>query len=195
MKDCTICNISKDFSMFNKNKHEKDGLERRCKSCRKEYYSLNKEHTLNRVKKYYKENKEKYFTEKSIKKRKECTKNWRSNNKEQMNNYAKLYHFNERRNNPLFKIKHNIRNRINKFIKNKSKTSLDIIGCSFEELKIYLESKFKIGMSWDNYGEWHIDHIIPLASAKTEEEIYKLCHHLNLQPLWAIENMSKGSRY
>jgi hypothetical protein len=49
-------------------------------------------------------------------------------------------------------------------------------------------------MSWDNYGEWHIDHIIPLASADTEEEVLKLYHYTNLQPLWAIDNIRKGSK-
>jgi hypothetical protein len=49
-------------------------------------------------------------------------------------------------------------------------------------------------MNWSNRNLWHIDHIIPLASAKTEEEMIKLCHYTNLQPLWAIENMSKGSK-
>jgi hypothetical protein len=51
-------------------------------------------------------------------------------------------------------------------------------------------------MSWDNYGYygWHIDHIIPLSSAKTKEEIYKLCHFKNLQPLWWTDNLSKGKK-
>jgi hypothetical protein len=49
-------------------------------------------------------------------------------------------------------------------------------------------------MTWDNQGKWHIDHIIPLSSGNTEEEIIKLCHYTNLQPLWAIDNMKKGSK-
>jgi hypothetical protein len=49
-------------------------------------------------------------------------------------------------------------------------------------------------MSWDNYGSWHIDHIMPLSSAQTTEEFNKLCHYSNLQPLWAHENLSKGNR-
>jgi len=49
-------------------------------------------------------------------------------------------------------------------------------------------------MSWDNYGEWHIDHIIPLCSATTVEELEKLCHYTNLQPLWAEENLFKGGK-
>lgn len=66
-----------------------------------------------------------------------------------------------------------------------------ILGCSFEEFKLYLESKFENWMSWENYGKyngelnygWDIDHIIPSSSAETEEEVYKLNYYLNLQPL------------
>jgi len=57
-----------------------------------------------------------------------------------------------------------------------------------------MEAKFVDGMNWDNIGEWHIDHIIPLSSAETEQEIIKLCHYTNLQPLWAFDNISKGNR-
>ena len=50
-------------------------------------------------------------------------------------------------------------------------------------------------MNWSNYGEWHIDHIIPLSSANTKEELSLLCHHKNLQPLWAYDNLSKNGTY
>lgn len=69
-----------------------------------------------------------------------------------------------------------------------------LIGLDYDKLKIYIENQFKKGMSWDNYGEWHIDHKMPLSSAKTEEELLKLFHYTNLQPLWAKENLSKGSK-
>ena len=72
--------------------------------------------------------------------------------------------------------------------------TLEHIGCSPKELKEHLEKQFKGGMNWDNRGEWHIDHIIPLSSAKTKEELIKLNHYSNLQPLWAKENLCKGSK-
>jgi 5-methylcytosine-specific restriction endonuclease McrA len=69
-----------------------------------------------------------------------------------------------------------------------------LVGITPKELKEHLEKQFFQGMSWGNYGEWHIDHIIPLSSAKTEDEIYKLCHYTNLQPLWAEDNLRKGNK-
>lgn len=72
------------------------------------------------------------------------------------------------------------------------------MGCTVEELKKYLESKWQEGMSWDNYGfhGWHIDHIKPLASFNLtdRDELLKACHYTNLQPLWCKDNMKKGKR-
>lgn len=98
----------------------------------------------------------------------------------------------------MFSMKVRLRNLIrNSFRKQgyskKSKTN-SILGITFEEFKIYFESKFIDNMSWDNMGEWHIDHIIPLSSAKSEEEMIKLCHYTNLQPLWGKDNLIKGDK-
>ena len=78
----------------------------------------------------------------------------------------------------------------------KNNSSLKLIGITPIELKEHLEKQFTQDMSWDNYGfyGWHIDHIIPLSSAKTEEDIYKLCHYSNLQPLWAEDNFKKSNK-
>ena len=103
----------------------------------------------------------------------------------------------QRKINPLTKIKENLRTRLNKFIKkeNKSKNLKTILGCSFDELKVHLESKFYKNITWDNYGDvWCIDHIIPLASAKSKEEIEKLNHYTNLQPLLTEDNLKKGKK-
>ena len=72
--------------------------------------------------------------------------------------------------------------------------TMEMLGVSIETAKAYLERQFTNGMTWENQGEWHIDHIIPLSSAKDEEALRKLCHYTNLQPLWAIDNLKKGDK-
>ena len=94
----------------------------------------------------------------------------------------------------------NLRNRIGAFLKfnsiNKNNKTAKILGCTPEQLRKHIESQFKPGMTWENYNSetWHIDHIIPLASAKNITEIEKLCHFRNLQPLWAKDNLKKGKK-
>ena len=113
--------------------------------------------------------------------------------------YSNDYQQNRKKYDPIFKIAHNMRVRMSIFIKSNNVTkqnkTFDIVGCTPEFLKEYLEQKFTEGMSWDLMGKHiHIDHIIPLSSVNTEEEVYKLCHYTNLQPLWAQENLSKGNK-
>ncbi len=74
----------------------------------------------------------------------------------------------------------------------KSKT-FELIGCTQEDLFKHIEDQFTEGMSWDRFNEIEIDHIIPLSSAQTEEELIKLCHYTNLQPLWTEHNRIKGA--
>lgn len=110
-----------------------------------------------------------------------------------------IYNKNRRKIDKLWQLKVNLRCRTYNALKiknwRKNNTFKQYIGCKQEELLSYLESKFIEGMTWDNYGEWHIDHIIPLSIAKTEDELYKLCHYTNLQPLWAIDNIKKGGSH
>ena len=76
------------------------------------------------------------------------------------------------------------------------KSSIDILGCTINDFKTHIENNFKDGMTWDNYSYygWHIDHIIPLSSANSDEELMKLCHFTNLQPLWYLENLKKSNK-
>jgi hypothetical protein len=112
----------------------------------------------------------------------------------------RLYCSEKRASDILFKIKENLRNRINIFCKNtkfhKKTHTLDILGCSPFEFRLYIENKFIEDMSWDNYGrgkhKWNLDHIIPLSKATTVEEMHELCHYTNIQPLWFIDNVIKG---
>lgn len=101
---------------------------------------------------------------------------------------------------PIAKLAHTIRGRITDTIKSmgykKNSSIHKLIGIDYNLLKIYIERKFDKGMNWENHGlyGWHIDHIAPLSSAKTEEELIKLFHYTNLQPLWSKENISKGAK-
>ena len=98
----------------------------------------------------------------------------------------------------LENLKDLLRSRTRKAFKNKgySKTSRtrEMLGVDWEVAKAHIERQFKKGMNWDNHGEWHIDHIIPLASANNKEELMKLCHYSNLQPLWAKDNLEKSAK-
>jgi len=186
-KICSKCLIEKEVSEFYSDKRNSDGLYSRCKNCflqiNKNYKNGNREKILIKRKNYYNDNKQKELKR---------IKNWQKNNKEKINENVKFkYHTNS-----LFKLSHNVRRRINNYIIKNNINTFEIVGCTPEELKCFLEKKFTDGMSWGNYGfyGWHIDHIIPLSSAKNEEEIYKLCHHTNLQPLWASDNWKKNNK-
>jgi len=205
-KICSKCKEEKSISDFGNDKSRKDGYSYLCKFClinkSRLYKEKNREKVLNGYNEYRKKNNEKI---------KESRKLYVKNNKEKISQYRKYYYsnnkeyyldweINKRNNDNLFKLSGNIRKRINKFFRinkiKKSNNTINIIGCSPQELKEHLEKQFTEGMTWDNYGlyGWHIDHIQPLSSGKTEEDIYKLCHYSNLQPLWAKDNLSKGSK-
>jgi hypothetical protein len=106
---------------------------------------------------------------------------------------------NRRANNPIARMANSMRRSIRRYLDAGQKgemSSFEIIGCSKDDLRKHLESKFRDGMTWQNYGKhWHIDHIVPLISAKSSDEIKRLCHWTNLQPLTAFENISKGSKW
>lgn len=158
-------------------------------SYNKEYYKSNKSNVRVLQKEYYEKNKEKIRKQQN-----EYSKKYRVKNRIKINEYSK----NRRRNNPLYKLKNILRTRIYYFLKSKkflkNKSTEEIIGCSYENFKVYLESLFKEGMNWENHGKWHLDHITPLDSAKSEEDIIKLCCYSNLQPLWANENQIKSNK-
>lgn len=101
---------------------------------------------------------------------------------------------------PFYRLVYNMRYRLwyefKKINVEKDDSILDFLGITVGEFKLYIESKFKEGMTWDNYGidGWHLDHIIPISSAKTKKDLEELSHYTNLQPLWAEENMKKGDK-
>lgn len=202
MKKCNKCNLEKKICFFNKKTDSKDGHHPSCKECRKNlhklYYEEKKSELLEYQKKYYLNNNEKVKNRQKNKRKNNpiISKEYDLKRRSKRKIYFKEYFYKRRNEDILFKISHNLRGRIYKFVQNKSKSTKTIVGCSYLQIKDHLEKQFNDGMSWDNYGYygWHIDHIIPLSSAKTEEEIYKLCHYTNLQPLWAEDNLKKSNK-
>lgn len=128
----------------------------------------------------------------------------REQRKPYMQNYAKENRdrlrdqLNERRTDPKRRLAHSIAGLIRwSFVNNgytKRAKTYNILGCTFEEFKQHIERQFLQGMSWDNRSEWHIDHITPVSSAKTIEEVEQLNHHTNMRPIWATDNRAKSDK-
>jgi len=113
--------------------------------------------------------------------------------------WRRKYEKEKRKKDLNFKVANNLRRRINNSLKGlvKSKKTFQLLGCNLEQLWIHLEKSFKPGMTKENYGKWHIDHIRPCASfdlSKPEEQA-KCFHYTNLQALWAQENQSKSAKF
>jgi hypothetical protein len=169
----------------------KYGIKSYCKKCGNkkalERYYKNREHNLLKQKEWHYRNRGK---------RTKQLREYSYANKNRRNEYLKK----KRETDVQFKISKNIRDRMRAAMdgRSKSKNTIDLLGCSIEEVKIYLENQFTEGMTWNNYGKtgWHIDHILPCASFDlTDPEQQKKCfHYTNLQPLWAKDNYSKRDR-
>lgn len=159
--------------MFGKNKSTNDGLSTYCKTCVNEYSRIYQKKNGYKHQKKYHSNTNKTFPERHRR------------------YYAK------NKSNLVFKTKKLISARISVSIrKNRPVKGLEKnIKCSFDTFKKHIESKFLKGMNWDNYGEWEIDHIKPLATAKTFCEVLNINHYQNLQPLYKKDNLLKGSTY
>lgn len=112
--------------------------------------------------------------------------------------YRREYKKQRRSIDPLYKMMCYLRNRTRRVFKamglNKPTKTEELLGADFRTVMQHIEAQFIFGMSWDNHGEWHIDHKKPLAEAKTEKRLIKLCHYTNLQPLWAKDNIGKGAK-
>ena len=163
-------------------------------SYHQQWYLDNKEKINKRSieynKQHYIDNKEQYN---------ERSKLWVEDNRERFNELVNTRNKKLRVEDPMFKMKHNIRhlmyNSFKRYKNNgwvKSDKTESMLGCSMDEFIEHLKTQFKPGMTIDNHGEWEIDHIIPLSSASTKDELVKLNHYTNLQPLWLTENRSKG---
>ncbi|MFA5031091.1 MAG: hypothetical protein WC495_05910 [Patescibacteria group bacterium] len=151
------------------------------------YCKKYKEIRNKKAKEYYQKHRERYLEEK---------RKYRKTHSKEIKDYR-----NKRMKTDIkFKLICYLRSRLSVAVRNnqKSGSAVKDLGCSIPELKIYLESKFQVGMTWENWGinGWHIDHIIPLDSfnLQNKDEFLKASHYTNLQPMWAEENWEKGNK-
>lgn len=192
---CYKCEEILPISEFGADKSTKNGLQRGCKSCKsdtdKEYRNdpRFRQRILDKKKKEYLE-----IRNNPIKWETYLEKN------RERRDYKEEYQLIQ--NDPFRKAKDTIRKLISSALKvrdiSKSKLCMgteEIIGCSFMNFKQHIESQFVDGMSWETHGEWHLDHIIPLASSETLDELIKLNHWTNFQPLWKEDNLKKSNTY
>ncbi len=215
MKECITCLTNKDLNLFPKGQNS-------CKECKsiyiKKYYLLNKEILLSKEKERYKKNSDKKisyqkdYAQDNKEHIKEYLKVYRQSNSEILKVKRKEYNkknseqinlsrrkrYKERYQTDLnFKLKLIHRNILKRTLNDiKVKRTSELLGYTSEELRFYLESKFIEDMSWENYGEWEIDHIKPITAfdlINTPANIVSAL--LNLQPLWKIDNIKKGNNY
>ena len=201
MKICKSCNVEKPLDCFHKRSARPSGVASHCKECRKNKeklrYEKKRDEIIKRQSEYNSKNRDKInarqrqYNQENVEKR----KSYAIKNKEKIAAYVR-----ERRNkDPLFNLASNIRRRLNYafsvggFTK-KSKTN-EILGCDWNTLVAHIEKQFVDGMSWENMGDWEIDHIIPYASAKNECDVIRLSHYKNLQPLWKRDNRKKSGKH
>jgi hypothetical protein len=200
-KICKKCLIDKDIKDFPIRKGAKDGHRNECNICtalKLKEYSVN-----------YIEKKKEYNKTYIVNKIKNCeaSKRWYIKNIDKAKKSCLEYQQKKRKDSPLFKLANNLRGLIRlsfngKGFKKDSKTE-NILGCTFEEFKIYMEYQFESWMTWENHGRytgnynetWQIDHIIPMCNVSTIEEMYKLNHHTNLRPLCSkVNQYDKGMK-
>ncbi len=229
LKQCPHCTEPKVLSEFGKDKLKIDGLKCWCKEHLKKYRSKPevKIKISKRGRSYRDKNrvvlqkKRKTYNEKTKEKRNKrarenylqnklkilkLNKDYRDNNKIKINKQKRKYEKNKRKTDINFKIKASLRTRIIHALKgkNKSLSTMFLIGCDIEYLMYCIQEQFTKGMSWDNHGrglngamEWHIDHIKPCAKFDlSDPKQQELCFNFkNLQPLWAEDNRKKSNTY
>ena len=199
-KACNKCREEKPLGEFYSRKDAKDGCTGMCKECTKAKTKSWQENNRSRKLAYLREWRErnpdymKKWEKENQERRKEKRREWVDGNREHLAGYYRS----RRQNDELYAIRKRLSNRARKAFYRAGYTEkssiIEIVGCTWEHLRDHIEKQFSDGMGWDNRQEWHIDHIIPLSSASTKEEIEALCHYTNLQPLWEFDNKSKGAK-
>ena len=214
MKTCAKCGIEKELSEFSKDRSLKSGRRSDCKECRrsyyKEYYAKNQEKLVAYRREYVASNRERVREEHRARYRRnrekfsERNKAYYRANTDRLKRYNRNYRnsreYDKTRyhENVLAKLAIVFRNRTREVFRGATKptSSCKLLGCTYEIARLHIEKQLKDGMSWDNYGEWHIDHFFPLSKADltVPAQAFAACNWRNLRPVWAKENISKKDR-
>ncbi len=228
MKTCSKCKRILDTSMFFRSSQAKDGLSYQCKDCRKSYGTYpeskalwaknNKERVLEIGREWNKNNPEKKLKSQSRYRKanrevlRAKDKEYSNSHKKEISAYGKVYsmknkerlmelaRIRRRNRTPQRKVSDAMSCGIRECLKgNKKRRHWEsLVSYNMDSLKKHIESNFVTGMTWDNYGKWHIDHIIPLSFFRytsPEDVEFKMCWRLeNLQPLWAEDNIAKSNK-
>lgn len=216
MKKCIKCKKTKPFSEFNKNKRIKDGYHYYCRLCKNKMALYDRQVRLKkglcvkcgsvsakRLCLSCLEKRKSYDKTEHAMQLNRCRAS-KANKKRTEQGYYQKYLSNRYNNDIQFRIASCLRSRLYQAIKREIKlgSAVNDLGCSIEEFKVYLESQFQPGMSWENYGngsgytKWNIDHIIPLNTVDLtdREQFLKVCHYTNLRPMWQCENISRNKK-
>lgn len=202
-KLCKKCGTTKNINYFGKDKSRKDGHYLFCMQCQRKRLQLwrdnNRQKQRKRLNKYAKQNPQKSIQyrrkESSIKRKAEYDKVYRSQNAQKFAKSKKQYD-KRNKNNPQYKIKKNLRRRLHHALNDNLKLdkTMNLVGCSGQFLKKYLENQFTEEMNWNNYGSyWHIDHIVMICEfdLSKQQQQRKCFHYTNLRPLSAEDNLKK----
>jgi len=194
-KRCTKCGVEKALQEFHKRPSAKDGLRTDCRACKAEAKRRWQQTPEGRSKMADAQRRWMKNPENRTK-RAEAKRRWR------LTPYGRAKQAESQRRrlqtDPQYRLAHLLRKRLWTALKGirKSARTLELLGCPIKHLAKHLESKFLPGMSWQNHGEWHVDHIRPLASFDLTDSAQQrqACHWTNLQPLWASDNLRKGDK-
>jgi hypothetical protein len=205
-KCCVELPLTSEF--WNRAAHCSDGFHTQCKICRKQQAAEYRKNNSEKIKTASKKCREKYkdknkqYRDEWYAKNPDYNKKYYEKNKTQMLEQHTKYWNNRYQNDPEFRIKHNFRRRLLKFLEGNVTARMEYyVGCTLAELKLHIESLWLEGMTWENHSftGWHIDHIVPVSSfdyneGKLEESLKKCWHYSNLQPLWAKDNLAKSNK-
>lgn len=174
-KSCSKCGSEKEATEFYRDRSKRDGLDSQCKECQAAYSA-----------KRYERNSEKM---------KAAAARWYRENSGRVAAYQKNRYQSEE----SYRLIKLMRARLLTALRKNQKEGVAVrnLGCSIERFREHIAAQFAPGMTWDNHGEWHLDHVRPLASfdLTDDDQVRVACHYSNIQPLWAEDNHAKSRKF